>query len=118
MLRMHNIKMLILNEANELLNKGFKDQIYDVYRYLPPAMQVVLLSATLPYDVLEMMTKFVTDPIRILVKRDELTLEGIKQFFVMVEKEDWKIDTLCNLYDTLTITQAVIFCNTRRKVHQ
>ncbi|QRW02042.1 Helicase conserved C-terminal domain [Ceratobasidium sp. AG-Ba] len=67
-------------------------------------------------DVLEMTTKFMTDPIRILVKRDELTLEGIKQFFVAVEKEDWKFDTLCDLYDTLTITQAVIFCNTRRKV--
>jgi len=114
-LRTRNIKMLILDEADELLNKGFKDQIYDVYRYLPPATQVVLLSATLPYDVLEMTTKFMTDPIRILVKRDELTLEGIKQFFVAVEKEDWKFDTLCDLYDTLTITQAVIFCNTRRK---
>lgn len=108
--------MLVLDEADELLNKGFKDQIYEVYRYLPPATQVVLLSATLPYDVLEMTTKFMTDPIRILVKRDELTLEGIKQFFVAVEKEEWKFDTLCDLYDTLTITQAVIFCNTRRKV--
>ncbi|KAF8558945.1 DEAD-domain-containing protein [Imleria badia] len=115
-LRTRNIKMLVLDEADELLNKGFKDQIYDVYRYLPPATQVVLLSATLPYDVLEMTTKFMTDPIRILVKRDELTLEGIKQFFVAVEKEDWKFDTLCDLYDTLTITQAVIFCNKRRKV--
>ena len=115
-LRTRNIKMLVLDEADELLNKGFKDQIYDVYRYLPPATQVVLLSATLPRDVLEMTTKFMTDPIRILVKRDELTLEGIKQFFVAVEKEDWKFDTLCDLYDTLTITQAVIFCNTRRKV--
>ncbi|KZS97868.1 DEAD-domain-containing protein [Sistotremastrum niveocremeum HHB9708] len=115
-LRTRNIKMLVLDEADELLNKGFKDQIYDVYRYLPPATQVVLLSATLPYDVLEMTTKFMTDPVRILVKRDELTLEGIKQFFVSVEKEDWKFDTLCDLYDTLTITQAVIFCNTRRKV--
>ncbi|OCH92147.1 ATP-dependent RNA helicase FAL1 [Obba rivulosa] len=115
-LRTRNIKMLVLDEADELLNKGFKDQIYEVYRYLPPATQVVLLSATLPYDVLEMTTKFMTDPIRILVKRDELTLEGIKQFFVAVEKEDWKFDTLCDLYDTLTITQAVIFCNTRRKV--
>lgn len=115
-LRTRNIKMLVLDEADELLNKGFRDQIYDVYRYLPPATQVVLLSATLPYDVLEMTTKFMTDPIRILVKRDELTLEGIKQFFVAVEKEDWKFDTLCDLYDTLTITQAVIFCNTRRKV--
>lgn len=115
-LRTKNIKMLILDESDELLNMGFKDQIYDVYRYLPPSTQVVLLSATLPQDVLEMTNKFMTDPIRILVKRDELTLEGIKQFFVAVEKEEWKFDTLCDLYDTLTITQAVIFCNTRRKV--
>lgn len=115
-LRTKNIKMLILDESDELLNMGFKDQIYDIYRYLPPATQVVLVSATLPHDVLEMTTKFMTDPVRILVKRDELTLEGIKQFFVAVEKEDWKFDTLCDLYDTLTITQAVIFCNTRRKV--
>lgn len=115
-LRTRNIKMLVLDEADELLNRGFMDQIYDVYRYLPPQTQVVVLSATLPHDVLEMTTKFMTDPVRILVKRDELTLEGIKQFFVAVEKEEWKFDTLCDLYDTLTITQAVIFCNTRRKV--
>jgi len=78
--------------------------------------QVVLLSATLPNEILEMTTKFMKEPIRILVKRDELTLEGIKQFFVAVEREEWKFETLCDLYDTLTITQAVIFCNTKRKV--
>ena len=54
--------------------------------------------------------------VRILVKRDELTLEGIKQFYVNVEKEEWKLDTLCDLYETLAITQSVIFANTRRKV--
>ena len=79
------------------------------------ASQIVLVSATLPHEVLEMTHKFMTDPVRVLVKRDELTLEGIKQFFVAVEKEEWKFDTLCDLYDTLTITQAVIFCNTKRK---
>ena len=115
-LRTRNIKMLVLDEADELLNRGFREQIYDVYRYLPPATQVVVVSATLPYDVLDMTTKFMTDPVRILVKRDELTLEGLKQYFIAVEKEEWKFDTLCDLYDTLTITQAVIFCNTRRKV--
>ena len=108
--------MLVLDEADEMLNKGFKEQIYDVYRYLPPATQVCLISATLPHEILEMTSKFMSDPIRILVKRDELTLEGIKQFFVAVEREEWKFDTLCDLYDTLTITQAVIFCNTKRKV--
>jgi len=115
-LRTRNIKMLIMDEADEMLSRGFKEQIYDIYRYLPPATQVILVSATLTNDVLAMTKKFMSDPIRILVKRDELTLEGIKQFFVAVEKEEWKFDTLCDLYDTLTITQAVIFCNTRRKV--
>ncbi|KAG2039492.1 P-loop containing nucleoside triphosphate hydrolase protein [Suillus americanus] len=90
--------------ADELLSKGFK-QLYDVYRYLPPATQVVLLGTTLPYDVLEMTTKFMTDPIRILLKRDELMPEWIKQFFVAVEKEEWKFDRL-----------PVIFCNTQRRV--
>jgi len=115
-LRTRNIKMLVLDEADEMLNQGFKEQIYDIYRFLPPSTQVVLVSATLTNDVLDITKKFMTDPIRILVKRDELTLEGIKQFFVAVEKEEWKFDTLCDLYDTLVITQAVIFCNTKRKV--
>eukprot|EP01036_Dinobryon_divergens_P025317 gene25317-33848_t len=115
-LRTRNIKMLVIDEADEMLNKGFKEQIYDIYRYLPPTTQVVLVSATLPQEVLDMTKKFMNEPVRILVKRDELTLEGIKQFFVAVEKEEWKFDTLCDLYDTLTITQAVIFCNTKKKV--
>merc|ERR1739848_148417 len=63
-----------------------------------------------------MTLKFMKNPVRILVKRDKLTLEGIKQFFIAVEREEWKFDTLCELYDSLTITQAVIFCNSRKKV--
>eukprot|EP00591_Stephanopyxis_turris_P018123 CAMPEP_0195541066 /NCGR_PEP_ID=MMETSP0794_2-20130614/50895_1 /TAXON_ID=515487 /ORGANISM="Stephanopyxis turris, Strain CCMP 815" /LENGTH=324 /DNA_ID=CAMNT_0040675151 /DNA_START=171 /DNA_END=1141 /DNA_ORIENTATION=+ len=116
-LRTGKFKALIIDEADEMLNQGFKEQIYDVYRYLPPSTQVVLVSATLPVEVLDMTRKFMNDPVKVLVKRDELTLEGIKQFFVAVEKEDWKFDTLCDLYDTLTITQAVIFCNTKNKVN-
>jgi len=108
--------MLVIDEADEMLNRGFKEQVYDIYRYLPPSTQIVLISATLPQEVLDMTKKFMNEPVRVLVKRDELTLEGIKQFFVAVEREEWKFDTLCDLYDTLTITQAVIFCNTKRKV--
>jgi ATP-dependent RNA helicase len=115
-LRTRFIKTLILDEADEMLNQGFKEQIYDVYRYLPPETQVCLISATLPHDILEMTSKFMSDPVRILVKRDELTLEGIRQFFVAVEREEWKFDTLVDLYETVTVTQAVIFCNTKRKV--
>ncbi|KAK8814149.1 hypothetical protein WA158_008011 [Blastocystis sp. Blastoise] len=115
-LRTKNIKMLVIDEADEMLNKGFKEQIYDIYRYLPPSTQVVLISATMPQEVLDMTNKFMNDPIRILVKRDELTLDGIKQYFVNVDREAWKFDTLCDLYDSLTITQAVIFCNKKAKV--
>jgi len=115
-LQTKNLRMLVIDEADEMLNRGFKEQIYDIYRYVPPSTQVVLVSATMPQEVLDMTLKFMNEPVRVLVKRDELTLEGIKQFFVAVEREEWKFDTLCDLYDTLTITQAVIFCNTRRKV--
>ena len=115
-LRTYEIKMFVLDEADEMLSRGFKDQIYDVFRHLNSNIQVVLLSATMPAEVLEVTTRFMRDPIRILVKKEELTLEGIRQFYVSVEREEWKLDTLCDLYETLTITQAVIFCNTRRKV--
>jgi ATP-dependent RNA helicase len=115
-LRTRSIKMLVLDEADEMLSKGFKEQIYDIYRYLPPQTQVVIVSATLPQEVLDVTHKFMNEPLQVLVKRDELTLEGIKQYFVAVEQEEWKFDTLTDLYDTLTITQAVIFCNTRKKV--
>ena len=80
-LKTRNLKMLVIDEADEMLGRGFKEQIYDIYRYLPPETQVVLISATMPVDVLEMTTKFMNEPVRILVKRDELTLEGIKQVF-------------------------------------
>ncbi|XP_069474736.1 eukaryotic initiation factor 4A-II isoform X5 [Ambystoma mexicanum] len=142
------IKMFVLDEADEMLSRGFKDQIYEIFQKLSTNIQVVLLSATMPTDVLEVTKKFMRDPIRILVKKEELTLEGIKQFYINVEREckttlmvqtfatggslrgnvialeernrgspqEWKLDTLCDLYETLTITQAVIFLNTRRKV--
>ncbi|KAJ1969751.1 translation initiation factor eIF4A [Dimargaris verticillata] len=111
------IKMFVMDEADEMLSRGFKDQIYNVFQLLPPSIQVVLLSATMPSDVLEVTKKFMREPIRILVKRDELTLEGIRQFYIAVEKEEWKLETLCDLYETVAVTQAVIFCNTRRKVN-
>jgi superfamily II DNA/RNA helicase len=79
-------------------------------------VQVGIFSATLPPEALEITRKFMNKPVHILVKRDELTLEGIKQFYVNVEKEEWKLDTLSDLYETVAITQSVIFANTRRKV--
>lgn len=115
-LRTDNIKMFVLDEADEMLSRGFTAQIYDIFQLLPREIQVVLLSATMPKEILDVTTRFMRNPIRILVKKDELTLEGIKQFYVGVGEEQFKIDVLVDLYETITITQAVIFCNTRRKV--
>lgn len=115
-LRLESVKLFTLDEADEMLSRGFKDQIYDVFQFLPEQVQVALFSATMPLDVLEVTQRFMPEPVRILVKRDELTLEGIKQFYIAVDREDWKLDTLCDLYETLTITQAIIYCNTRRRV--
>jgi len=115
-LRLDSIRQFFLDEADEMLSRGFKDQIYDIFKFLPETVQVCLFSATMPLDVLEVTARFMREPVRILVKKDELTLEGIKQFYIAVEREEWKLDTLCDLYETLTITQAIIYCNTRRKV--
>ncbi|KAF3446067.1 hypothetical protein FNV43_RR11246 [Rhamnella rubrinervis] len=111
-----HIRMFVLDEADEMLSRGFKDQIYDIFQLLPSKIQVGVFSATMPPEALEITRKFMNKPVRILVKRDELTLEGIKQFHVNVDKEEWKLETLCDLYETLAITQSVIFVNTRRKV--
>lgn len=115
-LRLDHIRQFMLDEADEMLSRGFKDQIYDIFKFLPESVQVCLFSATMPLEVLEVTERFMREPVRILVKKDELTLEGIKQFYIAVEHEEWKMDTLCDLYETLTITQAIIYCNTRRKV--
>ena len=98
--------MFVLDEADEMLSRGFKDQIYDVFQNLPTTTQVILLSATMPAEVLDVTKKFMREPVRILVKKEELTLEGIRQFYIAVDKEEWKFDTLCDLYETLTITQV------------
>jgi translation initiation factor 4A len=110
------IKTFVLDEADEMLSRGFKDQMYDVFQALPSDVQVGLFSATMPPEALEITEKFMTNPIRILVKQEEVTLEGIRQFYINCEREQWKLETLCDLYDTLNIAQAVIFANTRKKV--
>merc|ERR1712224_356722 len=90
---------------------------YDIFQALQlPTIQVGLFSATLSREALDITRKFMNKPVHILVKKDELTLEGIKQFYVDVEKEQWKLETVLDLYEILTITQSVIFANTRRKV--
>jgi translation initiation factor 4A len=112
------LKLLILDEADEMLSRGFKEQIQEIFKRLPGNIQVALFSATMPPEILQITEQFMRDPIRILVKKDELTLEGIKQYYIAIEKDDWKFDTLCDLYENLDIAQAIIYCNTRKRVDQ
>jgi len=110
------LKYLVIDEADEMFSKGFKIQIFKLFKFVPKESSVALFSATLPKDILETIELFMREPIKILVRKDELTLEGIRQFFVAVEMEEWKLDTLCNIYRTIKVTQTIIYVNTRRKV--
>jgi len=111
-----NIKVFVLDEADQMLDRGFKDQIHEILQALNESIQICLFSATMPLDILELIETFTRDAVRILVRQDELTLEGIRQFYIALDDEQWKLHTLLDLYRTLTVTKAVIFCNTRRKV--
>ncbi len=82
-----NIKMFVLDEADELLSRGFNEQIHDVFTALPGNVQVIIVSATMPCELLEITAKFMNDPVKVLIKREERTLEGIRQFYVNVERE-------------------------------
>jgi len=112
----NEIKLIVLDEADEILSRGFQEQVDEIFQQMPKDVQIGLFSATIPADMLELTEKLMRDPIHILVKRDQLTLEGIRQFYVNVEREDYKFDTLCDLYNNISITQAIIFCNKKNKV--
>lgn len=115
-LKANRLKLFVLDEADEMLSRGFLDQIRDITKILANDCQILLFSATMPTEILDITTQFMRDPKYILVKKEALTLEGIRQFYVDVGEEEWKLDCLLDLYGVLSITQAVLFCNTRRKV--
>lgn len=110
------LKIFVLDEADEMLSRGFKQQIQDIFKYLPSEIQIALFSATMPMDILKLTKHFMRDPAKILVKNEELTLEGIKQYYIPIEKEEWKMDVLLDLYGNLDINQALIYCNTKKRV--
>jgi len=111
-----DLKLIILDEADEMLSQGFQEIIKDIFQELPASAQVGLFSATLPPDILEITEKFMKDPLKIVLTKDELPLAGIQQFHVYVEREEWKLETLIDIYDKLSVSQSVIFVNTRKKV--
>lgn len=115
-LRAEHLKLIVLDEADEMLGRGFKDQIHEIFKLIPSDIQVALFSATMPIEILKISEKFMRDPAKILVKNEELTLDGIKQFYIALEQEDWKFETLVELYNNMEIQQCIIYCNTKARV--
>lgn len=114
-----NMKYMVVDEADELLSSGFISQIYDIFRFLRDSdLQVALYSATMPREFFEISQKIMKDPKKILVKTDELTLEGIKQFYINVERNEFKFDTLGDLYELISVAQSIIYCNSKKMVNE
>jgi len=116
-LKLDKLKMLILDEADQMLDRGFKDQIYEIFRKgLPNSTQVALFSATWTKESQEIANKFMNNPTKIMVTKEKLTLEGIKQYKILLKKEEYKFSALYDLYKAISINQSIIYCNNRKKV--
>ena len=110
------IKLLVVDEADEMLSKGFEEQIKNIFKSLPPEIQVALFSATMSEDFFSLTDNFMRNPVKILVKNDELTLEGISQYYIYMERDYYKFDALCDLYASFSISQSILYCNSKRTV--
>jgi len=108
------IKTIVCDEADDILSLGFIDTISTIFQCIPPTSQVCLFSATISQEVEDMSEKFMNNPEKILIKKEELTLDGIKQFHVLLKNYNWKYDVLMDLYDTLNITQSIIYINSKK----
>jgi len=121
MIRRNNIQcshvhMLVLDEADEMLSAGFNDQIYNIFQYMPSDIQVVLFSATMPPELYTLTEKFMRSPVNIQVKAEQLTLEGIQQYYVGLDDDVQKYLTLKDLFKTISVSQCIIFCNSTKRV--
>ena len=110
------IKLVILDEADELLSTGFKEQVYDIFQYFKTDIQVALFSATIPIGMNTITEKFMRNPVNIKVKAELLTLEGIAQYFVAIEDDQQKYGTLKDLYAGISVSQCIIYCNSVKRV--
>jgi superfamily II DNA/RNA helicase len=111
-----NIKLVILDEADEMLSSGFKEQVYNIFQNFKSDIQVALFSATLPDHINGITSKFMRNPVRIQVKAEQLTLEGISQYYVAVEDDRQKYLTLKDLYSFMSVSQTIIYANSIKRV--
>ena len=110
------MKVLILDEADEMLSVGFKDQMYKIFQFMPNNIQVGLFSATLPEELTQLTSKFMRNPFKITVDAEQLTLQGIAQYYISVDTDEIKYSILTDLFSTLSISMAIIYCNSTRRV--
>jgi translation initiation factor 4A len=110
------IKLVILDEADEMLSAGFKEQVYNIFQYFSSNIQVALVSATLPDSINAIIEKIMRNPVRISVKREMLTLEGISQYYIAVDDDRQKYATLKDLYGLISISSSIIYCNSVKRV--
>jgi len=116
-LQRQHLKVLIMDEADQMLEDRFREQVLCILQLgFPKETRIALFSATMPQEVIEFSEKLLQNPVRILVPPEEVTLDGIKQYYVELQREDWKYEVLCDLYQQLNINQAIIYCNKRQKV--
>jgi translation initiation factor 4A len=115
-LQRDNIRVLIFDEADQMLEDRFKEQVMCILQKgFPEQTQIALFSATMDEDVVDIASKILRDPVRILVDATAVPLDGIKQFYIPLEHPDWKLDVLADLYQQLNISQALIYCNKRQR---
>lgn len=112
------LKVIVLDEADEMLDRGFIDDIKQIFGNLPSDIQVCLFSATMPPHIVEMTDKFMKNPVKILVKNEQLTLDGIKQFYISMKEDGQKFGTLIQLYKSMVITQCIVFTNKKERVNE
>jgi translation initiation factor 4A len=112
----NKLKLVILDEADEMLSSGFKEQVYNVFKYLNTNVQIALFSATLPNNIFQITNNFMRNPIKICVKAESLTLEGIKQYFIAVNDDREKYLTLKDLYKYISVSQCIIYANSVKRV--
>lgn len=117
-LDVRNVKIFVVDEADEMLSKGFKDQIQSIFQWLPNDVQVGIFSATLTREVMELTPKFMRDPVEITMTADKLTLEGIRQYYIACDYDDDKFDALKKLFRLISVNQCIIYCNSVNRVSQ
>ena len=116
-LNVDNIKLLVIDEADEMLSAGFKDQIYKIFHRMPNKVQIGLFSATIPEELKELTKQFMRDPVEVLVKTEQLTLQGIAQYFINLENDSQKFETVKDLFSSINISQCIIYCNSVKRVN-